>query len=549
MSDSDSVSAIPLSMQWRFKEIKKVLKQTVRMVPTSSQGTVSPGNRIVVELPANSLVDLNTFCMYFKGATSHAGAPTGVSIYPAATDYGGALSTAQYVQSYMFPRNTASLIENLTIKVNGQIRFNVPNYNLLWNILHDYTQGQQGLYRRAIGENSDPSNKKYVIGNDIVERRGYASGAIIPNELPTTSTATASIHGYDVDTYIIRSWLGLLGNASTNVIDTNILGTVSIEITLAPGSCLIKSTLPTAGTVSVANATPILNSLNRTVWNAACTATAAATAALATNGNYSLTDVTFTICRYDMPSQFYEGEAQALASGKTFKLWFPNYSVFTGTTVLDTNKSCTNRFSIATRSLDFVLSTFRPAAYDTSKEVLNTLRSNGGLDTSYGNSAYTFDNLVNNGARRAFNNSIYYARNGDSITQCTYTIGNTRFPTQTLSEQYSALLEHYNIQNDCTTGMYPGINSLGAFRECFYSHMLSLNVADPEMYTVSGLDSQETPIQIQWQVEATAFTPITANNSPIADNITTGGNAQPIMIAGYSSHLEISGGRQILTVS
>ena len=97
--------------------------------------------------------------------------------------------------------------------------------------------------------------------------------------------------------------------------------------------------------------------------------------------------------------------------------------------------------------------------------------------------------------------------------------------------------------------MYPGINSLGAYRECFYSHMLSLNVADPEMYTVSGLDSQETPIQIQWQVEATAFTPITANNSPIADNITTGGNAQPIMIAGYSSHLEISGGRQILTVS
>jgi hypothetical protein len=41
-----------------------------------------------------------------------------------------------------------------------------------------------------------------------------------------------------------------------------------------------------------------------------------------------------------MPREFYDSLANSLGSGVTYKLWFPNYSVYTGNAVLATNKKC-----------------------------------------------------------------------------------------------------------------------------------------------------------------------------------------------------------------
>jgi hypothetical protein len=49
MSESDP---IPTIMRWRFKELKKLLKETVSMTPNNGQtATVKPGQRIIVDLP------------------------------------------------------------------------------------------------------------------------------------------------------------------------------------------------------------------------------------------------------------------------------------------------------------------------------------------------------------------------------------------------------------------------------------------------------------------------------------------------------------------
>ena len=48
---------VPLSMQWRFKELKKILKETVPMTANNGQTSVKPGQRIIVDLPFNSTVD------------------------------------------------------------------------------------------------------------------------------------------------------------------------------------------------------------------------------------------------------------------------------------------------------------------------------------------------------------------------------------------------------------------------------------------------------------------------------------------------------------
>jgi hypothetical protein len=85
--------------------------------------------------------------------------------------------------------------------------------------------------------------------------------------------------------------------------------------------------------------------------------------------------------------------------------------------------------------------------------------------------------------------------------------------------------------------MYPGINSLGAFREHSYASICSLNIpGETEMYTISGLDTEQTPATIEWKVVAEDYT---------ATDITPAENCTPYLIAAYNSCLEIKAGRVV----
>ena len=251
MSDSNPVTPVPLAMQWKFKTLKKLLKETVPMTPNNGQASVRPGQRIIVDLPFNSNVDLSTFTWFYKGSTTHNGA----------ANNGTAGAALEYVQSRFFPRNSASVIQSMQIKINGGIKVDIPDYNFVYNMLHDYTQGADALKRRCVGgENADPSNKQYLIGTDIAERRGYAIALYDPNNDANNDVMR------DRQEYCVRSWLSLLGgNASTNIIDTQILGVVTIELVLAPASILMLGA-PNAGfpIVTVAESLEYRAEVNRT---------------------------------------------------------------------------------------------------------------------------------------------------------------------------------------------------------------------------------------------------------------------------------------------
>jgi hypothetical protein len=93
--------------------------------------------------------------------------------------------------------------------------------------------------------------------------------------------------------------------------------------------------------------------------------------------------------------------------------------------------------------------------------------------------------------------------------------------------------------------MYPGIQSIHHFQETFYSDILSLNTNQSESdYVISGLNTQETPLQITWNVNATEIpNPIDILIPVIATQCT------PYLICGYTSCLEIAGGRQITLIN
>jgi len=518
---------IPNAMQWAIKRIKVLQKETVTMTPNKTT-EVRPGQTVIVDLPYNSKVDLSSFSWFYDGSTNHNGSS-------------GVDGPAGYVQSRFFPRNSASVIQKFTVKVNGGIKVDIPDYNFVYNMLHDYTQGADALKRRQTGgENSDPSNKLYITDGDIIERRGYSLAPFNP----ALTGANDNMLARDKGRYCVRSWLSLFGgNASTQVVDTQMLGTVTVEIQLAPASILMLGAEQEAAGLTIANNTPSKNEVGRAVLGADIGQRGAALAA--ETQDYTLTNLEFRCVRYHMGPEFDMAEANLLQNGHKYKLYFPNYTVQSGRPVPANNKATTERFSISTQSLDYVIGTFRLPNYDTIGQPLNTIfSSQNSLQEGLTNA--TAEEQIDAGLRRVYNQSRYFAHNGDSIVTTKWRIGNNSFEPQNLNEQYNSLLQHFNIHQDTISGMYPGINSIGAFREHSYASICSLNFPEKgETFTVSGLDTERTPASIEWIVTSSTFTP-TANGGLTGDYLLTNGdNCLPYLICAYSSYLEIGAGRMV----
>ena len=535
--------AIPNGMLYRVKQIMGVSKQTLKIVPLSGQTTATNGQKVIVSLPPNSLVDLSTFEMNFVGATQHRG-------------NNAATNVANYVQKAYFPRNTASLIENLEIKINGQSRQNINQYGYIYNILHDFTCGHDAVAKNRIGCNADPSLKHVWKDGQVTRYAGYPLG----NTSDTTSNGWA-----DQDNYTIRQWLGILGgNASTSIIDTSLYGDITIEITLAPSDVLMLSpATPTLTSYAVATN----NELNLAT---ALGTTAALTASQGTG--YTLSNIGFQIVRYDMPQSYYQAVAGVLESGAVFKLYYPNYSSFMSTAQA-LPKGGTSRFNLSTQSLDMVISTFQVQDRGTQQApILGLWNTNGvgslpgdssfgpsttGLTATasaageYGSYVKSFPFGLTMGWPKTLNNSKYFVRNGDGIQQCTYIVGNVRLIPETIPEQFNGVLRAWNNQNDVLGGLYPGIQSLAHYQSQFYAHVLSLNVTNEhDLYTVSGLNCSATPISIAWEVTGSSTVPANIDKQATSNgNIWANGayNATPIMIACYTSRLEVSAGRNIQT--
>ena len=393
--------------------------------------------------------------------------------------------------------------------------------------------------RQTGGENSDPSNKLYITAGDIIERRGYSLAPFNP----AGTGAADNILARDKGRYCVRSWLSLFGgNSSTQVVDTQMLGTVTVEIQLAPASILMLGAQPTAGAVTDVNNLASKTEVGRGV-GVAVAQRAAGDVLAAETADYTLTNLEFRCVRYHMGPEFDAAAANVLGNGAKYKLWFPNYTVQSGRPVSANNKHTTERFSISTQSLDYVLGTFRLPGYETPGQPLNTIFSSQD-SLEEGQTRATAEEQINAGLRRVYNQSRYFAHNGDSITTTKWRIGNNTFEPQNIDEQYNSLLQHFNIHQDTLSGMHPCINSIGAFREHSYASICSLNFAEKgSLFTVSGLDTEQTPASIEWVVTSSAYTP--AGGLAGDYSITDGNNCLPYLICAYSSHLEIGYGRMV----
>ena len=184
--------------------------------------------------------------------------------------------------------------------------------------------GTDATNKKRIGENADPSNKAAWVNGVSIPRRGYPVGLWNSNALTVDDKFDVSAR--DADNYCIRNWLGFLsGSASTNVIHTDMYGAIDIETTLDQAGILMLGQATTTAAAGSLDTT--LNSTNYAFLGELETTNGGAVAAEA--AQFVISNIGFNIVRMDMPSYFYEAMANVLASGTVYKLYYPNYQMFT----------------------------------------------------------------------------------------------------------------------------------------------------------------------------------------------------------------------------
>ena len=200
---------------------------------------------------------------------------------------------------YFFPRNTQSLIETMEIKIGGQTRQLINNYGYIYNILNDFTTGTDATNKNRIGQNADPSCKYYYSKSGVRRRCGFPIGLIADSQSAN-----------DYDDYTIRNWIGFF-QGSTSIIDTSMFGPIVIEITLAPAGVLMLGASPTASALTAITGSQIGTDIP------AATQVAAAISPEGTS--YKLSDISFTMVRYDLPKAVTDAMTAVLESNSVYQ--------------------------------------------------------------------------------------------------------------------------------------------------------------------------------------------------------------------------------------
>lgn len=270
---------------FQMKQYKNLTKSTIEILPSSGQQDYAPHNKCVFTLPYASLISLEDLALHFTFE------PAGITN----------TSTEDLVPVRVLPpKDVASLISEIDIKINGQTIQHLTRYNDIVNLLNMF---------------EDPKTAKKVLQGCDVEHTSYLSGGAITNESTFKYIANAHANTLPKE-YVINHWYGLLGHrgdeVSSNFVDTNMLGEVSLTFTFAPASVCIRADATEA---------------NLTAINSAYTLGELATALTETNKklSYKLSGLKMSMVRYNLPNSYGEALSSNLSGGAKYQIAFNHY--------------------------------------------------------------------------------------------------------------------------------------------------------------------------------------------------------------------------------
>ena len=478
---TDITSSFPTSLSYRIKSLVGNMSRVgVKMTPDRTTG-IAPNDIITIKLPNSSIVDLRTFNFFYQFSTS------------------GTTGT------FLHPRYASSLIERISIVINGNTIDILPAYSFLYNTLMDLEGSSFDQFsKRNVCEFFDPS-LRYTSADPSSAADVALAGA---NFTASGQTAPSKIEG------AITHWLGFLGSSSPSCLDTSDLGDVFIQIQFSSAYVLPSTINATAQTLAGASFT--LDNI------------------------YATCDVISFAS-----DEYYALKASKLTSSG-LNVGF--YSYLNARFASVTKSSGINvNWNVSANSLDQIICTMCKTDQSSTWKPMVVYGSNDAGATVYNMSQIVANplGLVNNtGSVRTdalgdgFMNSYYFIRNGQAIKESRISINNRPLnygfisPKEIFIETMKAL--GYNHIDLGTNGINACIFSLQHFCKYYFAHIEDLSIQDQREFWISGLNSLGSTLTITWEA---GFSGSTNSQTAI-----------PVLYARLSKVLNIQAGRNLSVI-
>jgi len=407
------MSVIPPNLNEIFRNLQGYRKSLIRFYPDRT-GTINPNDVLRWTLP-KEIMDMESLMHYFEFTSTAA-----------------ATGTSSVRQGTFFPRNSASIIDTITIFINGQVFENITNYNHLFNIIYDNTCGfnYYNSGTRAI-ECADPS-----IRYSVANASGNAITAAVQGAVSTfTTDATACDYQRPLQ---ITKWIGFLGTCNKILDLTNV--EVVIEIRYAPTAILWKGVAVAAGEAA---AVP----------------------------TYTIDKYYMTIQKITFDDDYYQRALNSLKQSGNYVITFKTYSAARSGSV-DKSTNAMLQYSTTAKNLSKLYFTFIDGTYDTISQIQNTSKTK-----SFSELMADFKTNVD-----AFNQSKYFQKNAVSLTEIQCEINGIpcypfpQTPALIHNNNYDAL----DLEDNNEASNYVGLQSLESW--CKYGFLMATSFEHKNAY-------------------------------------------------------------------
>ena len=414
------MSVIPPNLNDIYKNLNGFRKNLVRFYPDRS-GAINAQDVLRWTLPKEILL-MDTLMHYFEITTTKAGT-----------------NTATEIRASCFPRNSASIIDTITVFINGQVFENITNYNHLFNLIYDNTAGYN-YYNSGIRalEASDPSIKY-----SVADASGNAITATVQGALATSTTESAVCE--NKRPLQIRNWIGFLGTCNKVLDLTNV--EVVIEIRYAPSTILFLGT--DVGATGRTSITP----------------------------TYTINNYYMTIQKIVFDDDYYGLALKSLKDSGNYSITFKTYSSARGASVAKTTNP-NLQFSTTSKYLSKLYFTMLDGTYDTLSLIQNTTNTN-----SFSQHMADFKTNVD-----AFNQSRFFKKSAVSLTEIQVEVNGIPvypFP-QPLHLIKNNNLEALGFEGNNLVGDFVGLQSLESWTK--YDFLMATSFEYPKAWE-SGIIS------------------------------------------------------------
>lgn len=427
---------------FQMKQYKNLTKSTIEILPSSGQTSYGPNQKCIFTLPYASLISLEDLAFHFTFT------PTGI----------GLTSTHSVpIHRMVAPKDVASLISEIDIKINGQTIQHLTNYNDIVNLLNVFEDAKTA---KKVLQGCDVNNTAYIGTNGALRANtstGYI-GAQNANNIPKK--------------YVVNHWYGLLGHrgdeVSSNFVDTNMLGEVTIAFTFASPSTCILSAEATTNEALAAAGNPS---------GFATMATEIANAKANNRPSYTLSDLKMSMVRYNLPMSYTEALASNLSGGAKYQIAFNHYEIHSQT---GPNGSSTIRWNENSRDIKGLLAYFSNNKRDTNEPS----EYSANVESS---KFFEYDNPFHKSSQ--------------------FQIGSVKMPQNALdsTDCFLELTRGVIGARGNNVEFYNKINSVEKFTTSYFMAYLSLemsegmtDVANGGKKLLSGLSSEQLPISCSY---------------------------------------------------